>query len=153
MYFSDYNNEFDALRGVDWEREGGCISNNTHLEEISLADSGACCRRSPSQDDFRNAAAFFEAIARNISITTYDHWDCYPLIGLMFECLAPRFGNGLRKLNLVNVQGIDALDVRLFVSALQKCGRSGSTLEHINIGCCRMVGYDDDLFCSQDDDL
>ena len=106
---SQYTNsidDLDALRGVDWEKEGACISNNSHLETLSI--SGGDSSSFTSLTSFQNAAAaFFEAVARNTSITTFEHWGCDLVIGLMFKSLAPRFGNGLRKLNLANVnQGI-----------------------------------------------
>ena len=61
--------DFAALRDVDWEKEGACISNNSQLETLSIYGSSSL-RRSTS---FQNAAAaFFEAVARNTSITTLE---------------------------------------------------------------------------------
>ena len=130
------NHDFDALRGVDWEKEGDCISNNSHLETLSISASDGA-----PLVIFQNAAAFFEAVARNTSITTFEYWGC-DYIGLMFKSLAPRFGNGLRTLELNNATHIETSDIRLFISALEKCGSLGSTLEQIEICCCMIIGDD-----------
>ena len=143
FHFQDHFNLtfFDAF-SVDWAEGGPCISNNTHLETLCIHD--ALRSEGPSdRDDVSNMVSFIKAIARNTSITELSLWNGGPdLLPLVFEGLASRFGNvnGLRKLELTNIHYFHISDIHMFISALQGYGPLGSTLEHIEIGCCQITG-------------
>lgn len=79
-----------------------CISDNTGLQRLSIDDEGVLHVRVFEEEEFRNIIASLksEAVALNYSITSFAVSDFEIYLQPMFDILAPRFGNGLRELEI-----------------------------------------------------
>lgn len=141
--FSRSNNTFDA-GSVDWEKEGDCIGENTHLTALRIEGRGRNLFAPGLLEEEHareNAKAFYRSVSCNRSIK-HLVLDKSPIdIGDMFTILSPFFqhNRNLRKLEVMN-SALDRRGLIALVAALSSCNKN--SLREIEFICCR--GMDDE---------